>query len=140
MSKERRVISQRKIRRIKRASEESTFQLDTEISGKKTQGMTPNTILYYTKVSFSIGCGTIGGFLYLMLDESILTDIQDYFWILILLIGLVICVFFVRYGLKIPEDEVDQKRLWLSGTFTYVVLFIVFTSLVWMLGKAFLGF
>ena len=140
MSKERRVISQRKIRRIKRASEESTFQLDTEISGKKPQGMTPNTILYYSKVGFSIGCGTIGGFLYLMLDENILTDIQDYFWILILLIGLVICVFFVRYGLKIPEDEVDQKRLWLSGTFTYVVLFIVFTSLIWMLGKAFLGF
>ncbi|UCE14957.1 MAG: hypothetical protein JSV04_07200 [Candidatus Heimdallarchaeota archaeon] len=140
MSKERRVISQRKIRRIKRASEESTFQLDTEISGKKTRGMAPNTKMYYTKVGFSMVTGMIGGFLYLMLDESILTDIQDFFWIMILLVGLVVCVFFVRFGLKITEDDIDQKRLWLSGTFTYVVLFIVFTSLVWMLGKTFLGF
>ncbi|MFX1285290.1 MAG: hypothetical protein ACFFB5_16690 [Promethearchaeota archaeon] len=127
MSKERRYISQRKIRRIKRTTDDSSFELESEPSLSKPQGLTPNTKMYYTKVCFGVGSGTATGLLFLLLN------ISPEFWILILIGSLIICVTFVRYVLKIPYDQIDQKRLWLSGTFTFVILFIVFTSLVWML-------
>lgn len=127
LSKERRYISQRKIRRIKRTTDDSSFELESEPSLSKPQGLTPNTKMYYTKVCFGVGSGTATGLLFLLLN------ISPEFWILILIGSLIICVTFVRYVLKIPYDQIDQKRLWLSGTFTFVILFIVFTSLVWML-------
>jgi heme/copper-type cytochrome/quinol oxidase subunit 4 len=126
LSRERRHISQRKIRRIKRTTDESSFQLDSEPSDVRTTGLAPNTKMYYTKIAFGVSTGTITGFLF------VLSDFFLDWWILILIIALVICVIFIRYVLRITEDEVDQKRLWLSGTFTFLVLFIVMTSLVWM--------
>ncbi|UCG90766.1 MAG: hypothetical protein JSU57_03270 [Candidatus Heimdallarchaeota archaeon] len=127
MSKERRYISQRKIRRIKRPTDDSSFELESEPSVTKPQGLAPNTKMYYTKVCFGVGSGTATGLLFLM------ANVSPELWILILIGSLIVCVTFVRYGLKIADDQIDQKRLWLSGTFTFVILFIVFTSLVWML-------
>ncbi|MFX0152355.1 MAG: hypothetical protein ACFFAJ_16325 [Candidatus Hodarchaeota archaeon] len=129
LSKERRDISQRKIRRIKRKSDDTTFQLDTRPKEVKTKGLKPNTKLYYTKVSFGVGSGLISGFAFLLFDFSPPIDI----WLLVLIASLLSCLFFVRYILRISPDELDQKRLWLSGTFTFVLLFIVVTSLIWML-------
>ncbi|MFX1506938.1 MAG: hypothetical protein ACFFDC_12610 [Promethearchaeota archaeon] len=126
MSRERRKIGQRKIRRIKRTTDESSFQLDAEPNELRTTGLAPNTKMYYTKIAFGVSTGTLTGFL------LVLSELFFNWWILILIIALVVCVFFVRFVLKITEDEVDQKRLWLSGTFTFLVLFIVMTSLVWM--------
>lgn len=126
LSRERRKIGQRKIRRIKRTTDESSFQLDAEPNELRTTGLAPNTKMYYTKIAFGVSTGTLTGFL------LVLSELFFNWWILILIIALVVCVFFVRFVLKITEDEVDQKRLWLSGTFTFLVLFIVMTSLVWM--------
>lgn len=126
LSKERRYISQRKIRRIKRSTDDSTFQLESEPSETKPQGLAPNTKLYYSKVCFGVSTGVIAGVLFLS------SVVSPSYWILILIGGLITSVIFVRYVLKIPYEKLDQKRLWLSGTFTFVILFIVFTSLVWM--------
>jgi hypothetical protein len=63
----------------------------------------------------------------------VLSDIFFNWWLLILIIAFVLCVVFVRFVLKISDDQIDQKRLWLSGTFTFLVLFIAVTSLVWMI-------
>ena len=126
LSKERRYISQRKIRRIKRSTDDSSFQLESEPSETKPQGLAPNTKLYYSKVCFGVSTGVIAGVLFLS------SVVSPSYWILILIGGLITSVIFVRYVLKIPYEKLDQKRLWLSGTFTFVILFIVFTSLVWM--------
>jgi hypothetical protein len=112
---------------VKRSTDDSSFQLESEKSVTKPQGLAPNTKMYYTKVCFGIGTGTITGTLFLLSRDTV------NFWLFILIGGLIACVSFVRYGLNITSDQVDQKRLWLSGTFTFVILFIVFTSLVWMI-------
>ena len=129
MSRERRHISQRKIRRIKRPIDDSSFQLESEPSEVKTTGLAPNTKMYYTKVLFGVSTGSLTGFLF------ILSDMFLNWWILVLISALVVCVVFIRFGLKITVEEIDQKRVWLSGTFTFLVLFIVMTSLVWMFFK-----
>jgi hypothetical protein len=126
LSRERRDISQRKIRRIKRKTDESAFELDSEPSEVRTTGLAPNTKMYYTKVAFGVSTGTLTGFL------LVFSDFFLNWWVLIPIIALVICVIFIRYILQITEEQVDQKRVWLSGTFTFLVLFIVMTSLVWM--------
>ena len=61
MSKERRDLSQRKIRRIKRTDEETSFEMDTTSIGTRMKGLSPNTKLYYTKVGFGIGTGIFSG-------------------------------------------------------------------------------
>jgi heme/copper-type cytochrome/quinol oxidase subunit 4 len=127
LSRERRRSSQRKIRRIKRKTEDSTFKLESEPSETKPQGLAPNTKMYYTKVTFGVSMGGITGLL------LVLSDIFFNWWLLILIIAFVLCVVFVRFVLKISDDQIDQKRLWLSGTFTFLVLFIAVTSLVWMI-------
>ena len=135
LSKERRNISQRKIRRIKRTTPESSFQLESEITPTKSKGLAPSTLLYYNKIIFGAGSGTITGLLLLLPEMGIdigLTINDPLVVLMILLTSLVLCVTFFRYYLKIPENEVDQKRVWLSGTFTFAVLFIVFASLIWM--------
>ena len=126
LSRERRHISQRKIRRIKRTTDDSSFQLEPEPIEAKTKGLAPNTRMYYTKVAFGVSTGTLTGFL------LILSDVFLNWWLFILIIALIVCVIFVRYVLNITPDDIDQKRVWLSGTFTFLVLFIVMTSLVWM--------
>ena len=126
LSRERRHISQRKIRRIKRTTDDSSFQLEPEPIEAKTKGLAPNTRMYYTKVAFGVSTGTLTGFL------LVLSDVFLNWWLFILIIALIVCVIFVRYVLNITPDDIDQKRVWLSGTFTFLVLFIVMTSLVWM--------
>lgn len=127
LSRERRHSSQRKIRRIKRTTDDSSFKLESEPIEAKTTGLAPNTKLYYSKVAFGASTGGITGFL------LVLSDIFLDWWLLILVLALICCAVFVRYILKISDDQLDQKRLWLSGTFTFLVLFIVMTSLVWMI-------
>lgn len=126
LSRERRHISQRKIRRIKRTTDDSSFQLESEPSEVKIKGLAPNTKMYYTKIAFGVSSGTLTGFLF------VLSEVFLNWWLLVLIVALIVCVIFVRYVLNITPNEIDQKRLWLSGTFTFLVLFIVMTSLVWM--------
>lgn len=126
MSRERRDISQRKIRRIQRSTEDSTFQLEPK-SESFFRGLKPNAKMYYTKVGFGLGSGIITGMSLLFLNIS--PDL----WLVMLIIAFIICIFFIRYVLKISSEEIDMKRLWLSGTVTFLLMFIVMASLIWMI-------
>ncbi len=128
ISRERRNISQRKIRRIKKQTDESTFELEVQPKKEKKKGLTPNNKMYYTKVLFGLLSGFLTGTVFVFLNDTVLTE----WWFVIMIFSLFICVGFVRLGLGLSADEVDSKRLWLSGTFTFIVLFIVSSALGWM--------
>ncbi|MHA2055228.1 MAG: hypothetical protein ACXACP_12970 [Candidatus Hodarchaeales archaeon] len=128
MSRERRSVSQRKIRKISRKPDKQTIRIEKDIGGFSFQKLSPKTRLYYTKVISGALNGLITGTLFVFFPS-----IDPGMWFMFLLIGLGISVSFARQGLKITPEEVDGKRLWLSGTFTYTLLFIVVTSLIWML-------
>lgn len=83
--------------------------------------------MFYTKVVFGILSGSLTVLFCVVLNISL------EYWIITLISSLLICVTFIRIGLNIPISEVDQKRLFLSGTFTFVILYIVSVALGWML-------
>ena len=128
MSRERRNISQRKIRRISQKPDEIDLEKDESKYNLKFDKLSPNTKLYYSKVIFGASSGAFTGTFFLLFP-SISTDV----WFVFLITGLSLCVAFVRQILKILPDQIDSKRIWLSGTFTFVLLFIVVSSLIWML-------
>lgn len=128
ISRERRNISQRKIRRIKKKTDESTFELEAQPKKEIKKGLTPNNKMYYTKVTFGILSGFLTGIAFVFFNDVISSE----WWFVMMLFSLFVCTGFVRLGLGISANEVDSKRLWLSGTFTFVVLFIVSTALGWM--------
>ncbi len=128
MSRERRNISQRKIRKITRRPDEDSTITETRRSNYKFNELSPNTRMYYTKVVFGGITGIITGTTFVLFPA-----ISTGTWFLFLLVGLASSVAFIRLGLRITPDEIDQKRLLLSGTFTFTLLFIVITSLIWML-------
>jgi hypothetical protein len=90
------------------------------------RGLKPGAKNYYSKVAFGIGNGTIAGIGFVFFELS------PELWLVLLVAGLVLCAVFIRYILKVSRDDVDNKRLWLSGTFTFTLLFIVVSSLFWM--------
>ena len=95
---------------------------------EKVKGLTPNTKMYYTKVIFGVSTGFFSGILFAVLNDLINAE----WWFVLMLCSLLICIIFVRIGIGISDKDVDAKRLWLSGTFTFVVLFIVSSALGWM--------
>ncbi len=130
MSKERRNLSQRKIRRFQTAADEESMDTDSTPMSSLVTGLTvlsPNTKLYYTKVVFGIIWGIVAGI------SFIFFDIAPDLWFVFPITGIISCSAFVRFYLQITAEDVDLKRLWLSGTFTFVVLFVVVSSLIWMI-------
>lgn len=104
----------------KRASEDGTEQ------GRKQAGksrLTPNSKLYFTKLGLGACTGTLAGLLAL----------EPLFGWLLVIAGLTLAAFIVRHGYKITEEQLDQKRLILSGTFSFILITVVTWSLVWML-------
>lgn len=128
MSRERRNISQRKIRKISRTPEETIESPETKKSTYKFNELSPNTRMYYTKVISGAISGLVTGSIFVLFPA-----ISPNIWFLFLIAGLGISIAIIRLILKITPDEVDQKRLIFSGTFTFTLLFIVITSLIWML-------
>jgi len=128
MSRERRNISQRKIRKISRTPEVESEKPETRRSPYKFNELSPNTRMYYTKVIFGAISGIITGTTFVLFPA-----ISPIIWFLFLIVGLGACIAVIRLILKITPEEVDQKRLIFSGTFTFTLLFIVLTSLIWML-------
>ena len=128
MSRERRDISKRKIRRISRKEEEIEDQVSFSKTTLKLNNLSPNTKLYYTKVITGAISGLLTGTIFLVLPD-IPTDI----WFLFLIMGLTVAMAIFRLYLKVTPEEIDMKRLIFSGTFTFTILFIVLSSLVWML-------
>jgi hypothetical protein len=128
MSRERRNLSQRKIRRISQKPEDEITSSAVTKSSFKFNEFSPNTRMYYTKVIFGGLTGLITGSIFVIFPA-----ISPGTWFLFWISGLGICIIFIRLGLGITSLEVDQKRLIFSGTFTFTLLFIVITSLIWML-------
>ncbi|MHA2389206.1 MAG: hypothetical protein ACXACW_10850, partial [Candidatus Hodarchaeales archaeon] len=81
-----------------------------------------------TKVVSGAISGLVTGSIFVLFPA-----ISPNIWFLFLIAGLGISIAIIRLILKITPDEVDQKRLIFSGTFTFTLLFIVITSLIWML-------
>ncbi|MHA1443454.1 MAG: hypothetical protein ACTSR4_01710 [Candidatus Hodarchaeales archaeon] len=128
MSRERSNISKRKIRKISRKIDESDDQIDMDKNAQKGNGLSPNTKLYYTKVITGTLTGLFSGIIFVLFDGAS-TDM----WFLFLIIGLTISGAVFRLYLKVTPEELDFKRLLFSGTFTFTLLFIVLSSLIWML-------
>ena len=128
MSRERSNLSRRKIRKISRKIDESDDQIDLDKNAQKGNGLSPNTKLYYTKVIAGVLTGLFTGIFFILFD-GVSTDM----WFIFLIIGLAISAAVFRLYLKVTPDELDFKRLLFSGTFTYTLLFIVLSSLIWML-------
>ena len=128
MSRERSNLSKRKIRKISRKIDESDYQSDLDKKVQKGNGLSPNTKLYYTKVITGALTGLFAGIIFVLFD-GVSTDM----WFVFLITGLTISAAVFRLYLKITPEELDFKRLLFSGTFTFTLLFIVLSSLIWML-------
>ncbi|MFX1251504.1 MAG: hypothetical protein ACFFCZ_07830 [Promethearchaeota archaeon] len=90
----------------------------------------PATRMYYIKLAFGALFGFIAGNLPLNAPAG--------GWVIgliIAVIALVIACVLVRYGLKIPEDVLDNRRLILNGTFSFVMIFLVAWVVFWQLGN-----
>ena len=128
MSRERRDLRKRKIRKISRKPDESSDQIEINKNALKLKELSPKTKLYYTKVICGSLSGIITGMIFILLP-----DISPDMWILFLIMGLAISIAVVRLYLKITPEEVDLKRLLFSGTFTFTLLFVVLSSIIWMI-------
>ncbi len=128
MSRERRDLRKRKIRKISRKPDESSDQIEINKNALKLKELSPKTKMYYTKVVSGTLSGIITGIIFILLP-----DISTDMWILFLIMGLAISIAVVRLYLKITPEEVDLKRLLFSGTFTFTLLFVVLSSLIWMI-------
>ena len=128
MSRERRDLSKRKIRKISRKPDESSDKIEISKNALKLQELSPNTKLYYTKVICGALSGIITGLIF-----TLLPDVSPSIWILFLIMGLAIAVAIFRLYLKVTPEELDLKRLIFSGTFTFTLLFVVLSSLIWMI-------
>jgi F0F1-type ATP synthase assembly protein I len=128
LSKERRDLRKRKIRKISRKPDEPKEQIEIRKNALNFKELSPNTKLYYTKVVSGALSGVITGLIF-----TVLPDISPDMWILFLIMGLTISVAIFRLYLKVTPEELDMKRLLFSGTFTFTLLFIVLSSLIWMI-------
>jgi len=128
LSRERRDLSKRKIRKISRKIDESSDQTEFDKNSQNQKGPSPNTKLYYTKVVTGAFTGIFAG-IFFVLFPSISPDI----WFIFLIMGLTISIAVFRLYFKVTPEELDLKRLLFSGTFTFTLLFIVLSSLIWML-------
>lgn len=128
MSRERRDLSKRKIRKISRKPDESSDKIEISKNALKLQELSPNTKLYYTKVICGGLSGIITGLIF-----TLLPGVSPSMWILFLIMGLAISVAIFRLYLKVTPEELDLKRLLFSGTFTFTLLFVVLSSLIWMI-------
>ncbi|OLS25457.1 MAG: hypothetical protein HeimC3_14440 [Candidatus Heimdallarchaeota archaeon LC_3] len=93
---------------------------------QKFQNLSPNTQIYYVKITTGLLLGSISSALYMI--PEIASN-----WFFLPIIGLIIDVLIVRGPLKIDETSASWVRLILSGTITLFVSFIVASSLLWML-------
>jgi F0F1-type ATP synthase assembly protein I len=128
LSRERRDLSKRKIRKISRKPDEPSEKIEINKNALKLQELSPNTKLYYTKVICGALSGVITGIIFIVLP-----GISPDMWILFLIMGLTIAIAIFRLYLKVTPEELDLKRLLFSGTFTFTLLFIVISSLIWMI-------
>ncbi|MFW9916102.1 MAG: hypothetical protein ACFFGZ_10895 [Candidatus Thorarchaeota archaeon] len=125
MSSPVRRTSGRKFKPIKRLPRKKEQDDGTTGDAKQPgkQRFSPNAKLYFTKLAIGGCLGTTSGLLGL---DPLLG------WTLAIF-GIILAGFVVRYVYEITEEQLDQKRLILSGTFSFVLITIVTWSLTWMI-------
>jgi len=125
MSSPARRTSGRKFRPVKRLPRKRVTD-GSETKERKSSSrinLSPNAKLYYTKIGMGASLGITSGVL--SLDPLI-------GWTLAIL-GIILAVFIVRYVYEISEEQLDQKRVILAGTFSFILVMIVTWSLSWMI-------
>ncbi|MFW9994613.1 MAG: hypothetical protein ACFFD4_21390 [Candidatus Odinarchaeota archaeon] len=131
----RRHRSQRRIRK-ESIEEEDAQEID---SRKKLRDV--STRMYYTKVITGLVTGILTGIIFVLVNgeysgSGSIADLDPTglhsIWILFPIVGLSIAMFVIRFVWKIPREEIDRKRLVLSGTFSLVAVSVFSTGLTWM--------
>ncbi|MHA2297104.1 MAG: hypothetical protein ACXADA_13835 [Candidatus Hodarchaeales archaeon] len=124
----RRHRSQRRVRKDSLADE------DIQDSEKRKKLTDASTRMYYTKVITGGAAGIIIGIFFTLLNDpsGTPTGIHSLWWIFPVL-ALCIAMFIVRFVWKFPREEIDHKRLVLSGTFSLVAINVFSTGLTWMI-------
>ncbi|MFX0063887.1 MAG: hypothetical protein ACFFC7_17090 [Candidatus Hermodarchaeota archaeon] len=96
----------------------------------KFNAFSPATQMYYVKLTVGALFGFIVG--NLPLNHPVGGWVIG---LIIAVIALAIAAVFIRYGLKIPKDVLDDRRLILNGTFSFVMIFLVAWVVFWQLGN-----
>lgn len=125
MSSPVRRTSGRKFKPIKRLPRKKERENGTTGDAKQPgkERFSPNAKLYFTKLALGGSFGTVSGVLAL----------EPLFGWTLAIFGIILAIFIVRYVYEITEEQLDQKRLILSGTFSLVLITIVTWSLAWMI-------
>ncbi len=83
--------------------------------------------MFYTKLISGLIVGLLLGLF------IFITDNRDFYvFVIFSMLALLLIVIYIRYIRKIPEEKLSWVKLYLSGTFTYLIVIIVVSSLVWM--------
>ena len=131
-TKARRHRSQKRVRRDQLPED----LIDTEDFKK---GKDASTRMFYTKVITGLVMGVTIGILFALTNGDLSlaanpdpTGIHTLWWFFPIA-GLTIAMLITRYIWKFSRLEIDRKRLFLSGTFSLVAIFIFSCGLTWML-------
>ena len=135
MSTSENVVPPRKKRVVRRVprkkmsyKEEAEPQLKT---GKKSRNT--DAMILYTKLATGALGGVFIGVLRLLVD----TDITMFAYLFVILLILASSTF-IRYILKVTEDEVSSGMLLAKGSFSLFIAFILVSTLVWEIGYVYL--
>ena len=124
MTSRTRRTSGRKFKPVKRLPRKRQTEETDELSSKKRvqPKLTPNSKLYFTKLGIGALIGSFSGIL----------NLNPLLGWTLAIFGILIAVFIVRYIYDITEEQLTQKKVFLSGTFSLVLVTIVTWSLAWM--------
>lgn len=132
-TKARRHRSQRRVRKdLEDEDLKDTFSLK--------KGRDSNTRMYYTKVVTGAVTGLVVGLLFTLTNGSLSgtspnpdpTGIHG-LWLIFPVVGLIVAMLVTRYIWNITSDEIDRKRLVLSGTFSLIAIFVFTSGISWMI-------
>ncbi|MHA1166997.1 MAG: hypothetical protein ACTSP4_04645 [Candidatus Hodarchaeales archaeon] len=107
---------------------------------KQKKGRDANARMYYTKVVTGAVTGLIAGIFFMLTNGSLSgvvpnpdpTGIRSW-WLIFPLCGLIVSMLITRYIWNITPEEIDKKRLVLSGTFSLIAIFVFISSISWMI-------
>ncbi len=125
MTSHTRRTSGRKFKPVKRLPRKRQADETSESSSKKRgqPKLTPNAKLYFTKLGIGASIGSFSGIL----------NLNPLLGWTLAIFGIIVAVFIVRYIYDITEEQLTQKKVFLSGTFSLVLVTMVTWSLAWML-------
>lgn len=123
-------------KRIRKESEEDELR-DTS---KLKLGKDANTRMYFTKVITGAITGLVAGIIFMLTNGSLGGTLPNpdptgirALWLIFPICGLFVSMLITRYFWNITREEIDRKRLTLSGTFSLVAIFVFSCGITWMI-------